>query len=180
MPLSLLTSKCFSGPAAVVALRLLAKSLRLRKKSFFFFLTIGFSSSKYFYLKNMWTPNADWSHAWLDVGVWCCNMGGEPVAQTWTLTALDLTVPDCLDSGRPHGVTEFGFQGPFNTGFHVHDTFLTSRARSHRATCVARMLPCPANRQRGDHPQSALLYFLSFSGTWKLLSFWKGWRLPFG
>lgn len=66
-----------------------------------------------------------------DVVIWV----GEPAAWTWTLTAVDLTVPDCLDSGRSHGVTEFGFQGPFNAGFfHIRDTFLTRRAHAHGAT----------------------------------------------
>lgn len=66
-----------------------------------------------------------------DVVIWV----GEPAARTWTLTAVDLTVPDCLDSGRSHGVTEFGFQGPFNAGFfHIRDTFLTRRAHAHGAT----------------------------------------------
>lgn len=60
----------------------------------------------YFCLINMWTPWTEQSHAWLDVGVWICNMGGEPTVQTWTPTALDLLDSDCLDRGRPHRVTE--------------------------------------------------------------------------
>lgn len=35
----------------------------------------------------------------------CCNMGGEPTVQTWTLTAL--LDSDCLDKGRSHRVTEW-------------------------------------------------------------------------
>lgn len=89
-------------------------------------------------------------------------MGGEPAAQTWTLTALDLTVPDCLDSGRSHGVTEFGFQGPFNAAFHILDTFLTSRARSHSATCGARTLLCFANNKAKRGPSSICVPLFSF------------------
>lgn len=48
--------------------------------------------------------------------------------------------------------------------FHILDTFLTSRACSRRATGGARAPLCFADgRQRGDHPQSALSYFLSLS-----------------
>ena len=80
---------------------------------------------------NTWTPSAERSQAWMDVGVWCCNVGGEPSVQTWTLTALDPLESDCLDRGRAHRVTDWTRvwvpHSPFDVSFHSLVKFLPWR-----------------------------------------------------